>query len=639
MLKAMRKNLKQLAPTLWIVIIAFLVSIFAVWGGAGRLGGGRDSNTIVRIGKEKVSADLYVQSLQQRIEALRQQFKELDQNFIQQLNIPQQVLEQVIQRHLLLQVAHDMGIYATDAEIGERIKGMFQRDGQFVGFEEYQKILNWNRLSVSEYEKSMAQDIIIGKTVDVLTSGVTVSPEELWENYKNNTESAKLEYLIIPEEKMAPPAEATTAELQSYYQEHQGDYQIPEKRQGEYVFFNTEELKAEIQVSEDEIEDYYEDNQDQFKEPATTRVSRIFLPFEGQEKELVMSDARLLFDQIKQGGDFGELARERSKDDKAADNGDWGMFEWRQLSQQEQDIIADLDVEEVSDVLELGEGAAILKVTEKSPEIQRSLDEVRDRIQTIVSDKKAQELADDKVAELEKAAEKEGGLVLAAQKMGYQTQKTALLQEGDAIEDIDPSGSLSRALFSLEQDSLSTPIYTYKGVGLAVLQQIEASRPAAFEEALEEIRDDFDQVRRTRLALEKATSLKQESSGSTLTQLSERYEFELKTAEEHKRGQYLGVIGENAEVDEYSFEQPLEQVSDPIKYDQGYILLRVLERTEVTRSDFEENRETERQNYLDTKRNQIFASFYAKLREEKNVEPNYGLFLRINNELLGRFAR
>ena len=99
------------------------------------------------------------------------------------------------------------------------------------------------------------------------------------------------------------------------------------------------------------------------------------------------------------------------------------------------------------------------------------------------------------------------------------------------------------------------------------------------------------------------------------------------------------MIGENSEVDDFSFGQPLEQVSDPIKYDQGYILLRVLERTEVTRADFEENKETERQNYLDTKRNQIFASFYAKLREEKNVEPNYGLFLRINNELLGRFSR
>jgi peptidyl-prolyl cis-trans isomerase D len=639
MLKAMRKNLKQLAPTLWIVIIAFLVSIFAVWGGAGSLGERRDSNTIVKIGKEKISADFYVQSLQQRIESLRQQFNELDENFIQQLNIPQQVLEQVIQRHLLLQVAQDLRIHATDEEIGEKIKAVFQREGQFIGFEEYQKILNWNRMSVSEYERMTAQDIIIEKTVKVLTSGVTVSPEELWDNYKNSNESTKLEYLIIPVEKMETPEVASPEELQAYFQERQTDYQLPEKRQGEYVFFNSEELKAELQLTEAEIKDYYEENQDQFKDPATTRVSRIYLPFEGNEKELVLSEIQILLERIQQGEDFGQVARERSKDDKAVDNGDWGMFEWRQLSQQEQDIIGGLEAGEVSEIVELAEGAALLKVTEKADEIQRTLEEVRDRIQTIVLDRKAQELADEKVAELEKAAEKENDLILAAQKMGLQTHKTGLLKEGDAIDDIDPSGSISRALFSLEQDSISTPIYTYKGVGLAVLQQIEVSRQATFEEAQEDIRGDYDQERRVQLALEKAQSLKQESRRSTLEQLSEKYEFEFKTAEEHKRGQYLGVIGENSDVDAFSFEQALDQISDPIKYNQGYILMRVLERKEVTREEFEENRETERQTFLDTKRNQVFASFYSKLREEKNVEPNYGLFLRINSELLGRFSR
>ncbi len=635
----MRKNLKQLAPTLWIVIIAFLVSIFAVWGGAGRLGEGRDSNTLVTIGKEKVSADLYVQGLQQQIENLRQQFNELDQNFIQQLNIPQQVLEQIIQRHLLLQVARDMRIHATDEEIGERIKTVFQREGQFVGFEEYQKILSWNRMSVSQYETMMAQDIVVEKTVKVLTSGITVSPEELWENYKNTNESTKLEYLIIPDEKMEIAEESPIEKLRVYFQEHQADYQIPEKRRGKYVFFNTEELKTEIQPSESEIKDYYEENRDQFKEPPTTRVSRIYLPFEGQDRDLVLSDVKLLLDRIQQGEDFGLLAKERSQDNKAADNGDWGLFEWRQLSQQEQDIIADLSVDEISSIVELAEGAALLKVTEKESEIQRSLEEVQDRVQTIVLDRKSQELADEKISELEKAAEKEDGLILAAQKMGYQTQNTDLLKEGDAIEDIDPSGSLSRALFSLERDSISTPIYTYKGVGLAVLEQIDPTRPAAFDEAQEDVRTDYDQERRTALSLEKAASLKQESTRLPLDQLGEKYDLEYKTAEEHKRGQYLGVIGENAEVDDFSFGQPLNQFSDPIKYDQGYILMRVLDRKEVTREEFEETKETERQTFLDTKRNQVFASFYSKLREEKKVEPNYGLFLRINSEILGRFER
>ena len=70
----MRKNLKSLAPTLWFVIIAFIISIFAVWGGAGALGEGRGANTLATVGKEKISLSLYQQTLQQRIEAMRREF-------------------------------------------------------------------------------------------------------------------------------------------------------------------------------------------------------------------------------------------------------------------------------------------------------------------------------------------------------------------------------------------------------------------------------------------------------------------------------------------------------------------------------------------------------------------------------------
>ena len=41
MLKTMRKNVKALKPTLWIVIATFIISIFVIWGGAGRLGEAR----------------------------------------------------------------------------------------------------------------------------------------------------------------------------------------------------------------------------------------------------------------------------------------------------------------------------------------------------------------------------------------------------------------------------------------------------------------------------------------------------------------------------------------------------------------------------------------------------------------------
>ena len=140
----MRKNIKSLAPTLWIVIAAFIIAIFAVWGGAGRLGEARADNTIAWVGKERISVDLFYSNLRQRLEAMKREFKQLDSKLIQQLGIPQQVLEQLIQQTLLLQVARDLGLDASNEEIFEKIKNypVIQKEGKFIGFEEYKRILN-----------------------------------------------------------------------------------------------------------------------------------------------------------------------------------------------------------------------------------------------------------------------------------------------------------------------------------------------------------------------------------------------------------------------------------------------------------------------------------------------------------------
>ena len=158
----MRKNLKSLAPTLWFVIIAFIISIFAVWGGAGRLGEGRGNNTLATVGKEKISVDFYYQTLRQRLEAMQREYKELDSRFIQQLNIPQQVLNQIIQQTLLDQLSKEMGIEATDDEIRNRIMNypVFQKEGKFVGFAEYKRILDWNHIPLGEFEKSLRSNLV-----------------------------------------------------------------------------------------------------------------------------------------------------------------------------------------------------------------------------------------------------------------------------------------------------------------------------------------------------------------------------------------------------------------------------------------------------------------------------------------------
>jgi peptidyl-prolyl cis-trans isomerase D len=636
----MRKNLKSLAPTLWFVIIAFIISIFAVWGGAGRLGEGGGKDTLVTVGKEKIAVSLYYQTLRQRLEAMRREFRELDSRFIQQLNIPQQILNQLIQQSLMTQLAKEMGIKATDEEIRKKIMSypVFQKEGQFVGFAQYQKILEWNRIPLSEFENSLRQEIIMEKVVDVITAGVTATDEELWENYKNNNDTARMEYVTLGLDSIELDKEPDPEKLVEYFEKNRDTYKIPERREADYYFIKNDDLKATIELTDTEIENYYNDNTARFLVPEQTRASRIYLPFEEQEREDVLSQAKDLLDKIQNGRDFGELAIGYSKDEKAQDGGDWGLYEWKSLSQQEQDEINRLSQDEISDILEIADGVVILKVTEKKPESTEPLETVKERITNILKDEKARQMAEEQIIRLEKAAKKENSLDVAAQTLGLGVRNSGLLKENDPLEEIDPSGSISTTLFTLEEKNISSPIYTYQGVGLAQLMRIEPPRPADFDEVKQEVTEDFIELEKKDLAVERIKQVKQDLSRKRLEDLAEDHNLEYKTVEEHKRGQYLGVIGENRKIDELAFSLPLEEASDPVEFDSGYALVRVLDRKEVTREEFDEVKQTEKETYLESKKNKFFSSYLAKLQEDKEVKIRYDLFLKTNQDILSRFG-
>ena len=71
----------------------------------------------------------------------------------------------------------------------------------------------------------------------------------------------------------------------------------------------------------------------------------------------------------------------------------------------------------------------------------------------------------------------------------------------------------------------------------------------------------------------------------------------------------------------------------------GYAIFRILERTVVSREDFEKNKAAETETVLEQKKNRFLQSYIVKAREKKKVSINYDLFLRLNSEILARFTQ
>ena len=640
MLKTMRRNVKSLKPILWLIVATFIVAIFAIWGGAGRLGESNRSDTLASVGGARISSDEYFQALRSRLEAMQKQFGDLNANLIQQLGVPQQTLEQLVQQRLLLQIATDMGLRATDKEVRAKIVAYpaFQRDGQFIGFDEYKRILDYNRIPLQEFEHGLRQDVLIGKVVRVLTAGIVVTDEEVWDGYRKQNDSAKIEYLVAEAAKVEISEKPAEAELRAHFDKNAAGYRIPEKRTADYVVLKTDDLKKEVTVRDAEIDKYFGDNTAQFQEPEKVRASRIWLPFTAADREAVLAQARDVQKRAKGGEDFAGLAKAFSKDDKAASGGDWGLFDWKSLSAVETEAIGKLDKDGVTDVVEAEGGAAVFKVTEKEPAVTKPLAEVSATIKGILEDQKARALVAERIQRLEKLARREKTLDVAAQKEGLKVSSTGALKKGDPLGDFDTAGSVSESLFSLKEKEISAPIFTYVGEAVAQLQAVEAERPARFEEVRDQVEKDILDTLKKERALanlrDLRTSLKDDWSAA-----APKLKLEYKFVEAHKKEQYLSLVGERPEVDRLIFGLPLKQPSEPLAVDEGYAMFRVLEKKEVTKEEFEKNKATERDTLLEQKKNKFLQSYMATAREEKKVRINYDTFLRLNSDILSRFSK
>lgn len=640
MLKSMRRNVKSLKPILWLIVATFIVAIFAIWGGAGRLGESNRSDTLANVGSERISSDEYFQALRSRLEAMQKQFGDLNANLIQQLGVPQQTLEQIVQQRLLLQIASDMGLRATDKEVRAKIVAYpaFQRDGQFIGFEEYKRLLDYNRIPLGDFENGLRQDVIIGKVVRVLTAGIMVTDEAVWEGYRKQNDSAKIEYLVAETAKVEVTEKPAEAELRAHFDKNAAAYKIPEKRTADYLVVKTEDLKKEVAVKDAEIEKYYRDNAAQFQEPDKVRASRIWLPFTAADKGAVLAQARDVRKRAAGGEDFAGLAKAFSKDDKAAGGGDWGLFDWKSLTAPETAAVDKLGKDGVSDVVETEGGAAVFKVTEKAPAVTKPLAEVSATIKGILVEQKARALVAERVQRLEKLARKEKNLDVTAQKEGLKVSSTGALKRGDALGDFDSAGAVSEALFGLKAKEISAPIFTYAGEALAELQTIEPERPAKFEEVRDQVEKEVLDGLKKEKALEKLRGVRASIKDDWSAE-APKIKLEYQFVEAHKKEQYLTLVGENPEVDRLVFGLPLKQASEPLAVDAGYAIFRALERKEVSREEFDKVKATERDTLLEQEKNKFLQSYMAKARGEKKVRINYDAFLRINNDVMSRFSK
>ncbi|WP_053372963.1 peptidylprolyl isomerase [Paenibacillus sp. FJAT-27812] len=146
-------------------------------------------------------------------------------------------------------------------------------------------------------------------------------------------------------------------------------------------------LEPKTDVTEDEIKQYYDANKDQLGTPEQIQASHILVA--------TKEEADAILAQLKQGGDFAAIAKEKSIDPGSKDNGgDLGFFGKGAMVPEFEEAAFALKVNEISGVVQSEHGFHIIKKTAEKAAVVPTFEEKKEEIKKQLVATEANELSE-----------------------------------------------------------------------------------------------------------------------------------------------------------------------------------------------------------------------------------------------------
>lgn len=333
----------------------------------------------------------------QQVERMSQQMPGIDIKMLDTPAMKQQTLDALVRERVLQQASAKDHLVIGD----ERLRRLFATDPQYAMLRKPDGTVNAEVLAAqgmtSEiFAERLRQDFAV-RQVLAGVSGSSFSAKAV--------ESAAIEALLerraIQLQRFETKAylgkvQPTQAELQAYYDGHQGRFRTAEKAQIEYVVLDLESLKSQVSVSDEELRSYYNENLSRYTQAEERRASHILINAGKDEpadlRNKAKARAQALLDEVRKNpGEFEALARKNSQDPGSAQRGgDLDFFPRGAMVKPFEDAAFAMKTGEISDLVESDFGFHIIKLTAVRGGEKRPFEAVRAELLAEVSKQQAQ---------------------------------------------------------------------------------------------------------------------------------------------------------------------------------------------------------------------------------------------------------
>jgi len=635
MLDRMRRHKSWLKWSLFVVVISFVFLYIPSFMGPtdGMPAGAND--VVATVEGREITVDRFRRAYNQQMQMYRNQFGgNMDERLMKQLGIDQRIVQQMVEEEASLAEAGRLGIKASDQEVVARIRSLpaFQENGQFIGETRYRQVLEMQNppLRADEFEEQVRRGITMEKLQGALTDWITVTEKDVDEEFRRRNEKVKLAVVNFPADKFREETTATDAEVSAWFDAHKNDYKFPDKRKVKFAVIDNQSIRERTQVSAADVQRQYQENQAQYATPEQVRASHILFKLDGKDEAEVRKQAEAVLNRAKSGEDFAKLANEFTDEEIGKTRGgDLDFFGRGQMAKEFEDSAFGLKPGEISDLVKTQFGLHIIRQTDRKAAATKSLDEVRTQIEDQLKWERAtaegQRLAD----ELDKLIDDPSDFDTVAKTRGLNVAESGFFAKEEPITGIGMAPAVAERAFEMKQGEVSDAIRTPQGFAFITVTGTEAARDATLEEVKARVRDDVIKSKAAETARQRAAAVAAQLKSGNFEAAAKTAGLEAKTTELVARGAPMGDAGIDPAIDAVAFTLPAGAVSDPIRTENGAVVVKVLERKDITPQELKDGREQLRSELTNERKNRFFSTYMTKAREKMRININNSMVAQI----------
>ncbi|MFI5173713.1 MAG: peptidyl-prolyl cis-trans isomerase [Terriglobia bacterium] len=614
---------KQKAASKWILgfitgIMALGMVVFFIPAPTA-ISDASSSATIAQVGKTEVSAGDYVATFRR---FLKSSNYPKDIEFLKQVGVPRQLLDQLIIQKLLIEEAKSFGLEASDRELKEKLltSPLFQQMGGGVNMQVYTRVLQQSGMSVEEFEADVRNQILIDKLRHLITDAIVVTPEEAERYYRNSSEKVTIDYVLFDPAEIEKTAAVDEAALKKYYEDNKKRFMTTEQRRAKFILVNMNKIRTETRARDEDLRQYYDQNRIRYFANDRTRISQILFITQGkspEEVEKIRQKALEVLAKARAGADFAQLAKEYSDD--AATKGAGGDQGWvdsnTNFFPEVKQVALSLGVGAVSDLVNTRFGLQILKATDHQAAHTMSFEEAKEQIRPTFlaqkSDREGSALAEKiYAAVLTKPNDFEG----IARQFGAEIRETPLFAVGDAVPEIGSNPDFEKRVFGTALNAIGQPVRVSPGFVIPNVVEIKPPHTPELSEIRARVERGFKNVRGLELAKQKAEAFaKTAAAAKDFSSPAKAGGLKVETSDPFRRNATDKKLGDVRDISSAAFAMKTGDTSTALKLGSRFIVFRLKAKEEMKPEEFEKAKAATTEELLDQKRASAFQSFQDEL--------------------------